>query len=220
MNCLEKFNGSLLLARHREELVGKSIQLGCSFRNPVHKHRKGSCDLVGIGVARKERALVHGVVPEKSACIAELFHVRGKFQAQNLRSQTVPLSAQADAKALKRKAQHRAGTTRGTTDDGLSFHVRIANVVRHVFGWGNRREFGPHHFSLNPEGWFIAGNTSGDTGFLNVRQGECLKTVVDKRLLRELYVSGRIWNVIQLGKPFDQGAEDHLGFCAAVRARK
>lgn len=187
---------SVLLARHREEFIGKSIQFGCSFRNPVHKHRKGSCDLVGIGVAREECALVHGVVPEKSACIAKFFNVWRKFQAQNFRSQTVPLSAQVDAKALKREAKHRAGATRGTTDDGLGLHVRIANVVRHVFGRGNRREFGPHHFSLNPEGRFIAGNTSGDASFLSIGQGKCLETVFDKNFFRELYPLRWQWDVI------------------------
>lgn len=211
---------SVFLASHREKLVCNSFGSDGSFGDPVDEHRKRSCNLVGVRVVHEENAFMHCVVSDKAARIAKFLHIRGKLQAKNLRAKIVPFSFKVDTKPFKRKAQHRAGASGRATDDRLSLHVRNPNIVRHVFGWGNRREFGPHHFSLNPEGWFTAGNTSGDAGFLNVRQGECLKTVVDKSLLRELYVSGRIRNVIQLGKPFDQGAEDHLGFCAAVRARK
>lgn len=211
---------SVFLAGHREKLVCNSFGSDGSFGDPVDEHRKRSCNLVGVRVVHEENAFMHCVVSDKAARIAKFLHIRGKLQAKNLRAKIVPFSFKVDTKPFKRKAQHRAGASGRATDDRLSLHVRNPNIVRHVFCWGNRREFGPHHFSLNPEGWFTAGNTSGDAGFLSVRQGECLKTVVDKNLLRELYVSGRIRNVIQLGKPFDQGAEDHLGFCAAVRARK
>lgn len=211
---------SVFLASHREKLVCKSFGFDGSFGDPVDEHRKRSCNLVGVRVVHEENAFMHCVVSNKPARIAKFLHLWGKLQAKNLRAKIVPFSFKVDTKPFKRKAQHRAGASGRATDDRLSLHVRNPNIVRHVFCWGNRREFGPHHFSLNPEGWFTAGNTSGDAGFLSVRQGECLKTVVDKSLLRELYVSGRIRNVIQLGKPFDQGAEDHLGFCAAVRARK
>lgn len=178
---------SVLLARHREKLVGKSFGFDGSFGNPVDEHRKRSCNLVGVRVVHEKNSFMHCIVSDKSARIAKFLHLRGKLQAQNLRSETVSCAIAVDTKPLKRKAQHRAGAAGRATDDRLSFHVRSPNIVRHVFARRDGRKFRPHHFSMNPKGRFLTGNTSGDASFFLVVHDKSLKTVIDKNLLREQY---------------------------------
>lgn len=158
-----------------KDRLGDSLSRDGSVCNPVHKSRKIHREFVRVVVLHEERALVYGVVSDNAARITKPLHIGGEVQAQNLRSQTVPLSAQVDAETLKGEAKHGAGTTGGAPDDGLSLLVRIANVVRHVFGRRDRRKFGPHKFPVNEEGEFSADTTGAGKRIVLVKELKALR---------------------------------------------